>query len=400
VRGLAWLAQANLQRELGDFEQAIFSYRQALPLLPSIGVQSGTYNLITAFGQVYLVQGDLRTAEELYGSYLAQIDETGQGRSPAVGILQSDLGAIEYEQNRLAEARSLFEKGEANSQRSGMVDLVTSIAILGARLSRADRDLPGALQRLKEAHELVRSADAPNLSREVSAWLARLQAEAGEIREAEAWAREIRPCPDHNPGYTHGIELFTLVRVLICQGRLEEAFQLVARLDSLAGAGHSLGRVVEARLLQAEILWAQGHPGQAIARLLESMELAAPGGSLRVFLDEGSRLLPILAAWQLAAPAEAAQNRFALGVLDCLRQESRPAAPGEDLLAETEIADLTAREMDVLRGLIQGWSYPEIAERLVISPGTVKTHVSHIYAKLGVQGRTQAIRRAQELKIG
>jgi LuxR family maltose regulon positive regulatory protein len=53
----------------------------------------------------------------------------------------------------------------------------------------------------------------------------------------------------------------------------------------------------------------------------------------------------------------------------------------------------------VLLGLVQGLSYPEIAERLVISVGTVKTHVSHIYGKLGVQGRMEAIDRAKELKI-
>ncbi len=68
-------------------------------------------------------------------------------------------------------------------------------------------------------------------------------------------------------------------------------------------------------------------------------------------------------------------------------------------LREQDVPELTHRERDVLLGLVQGLSYPEIAERLVISVGTVKTHVSHIYSKLGVQGRMEAIHRAQALKI-
>ena len=71
------------------------------------------------------------------------------------------------------------------------------------------------------------------------------------------------------------------------------------------------------------------------------------------------------------------------------RSPSRPR-PG------TELEHLTPRELEVLNLITQGQSNAEIAETLVVSPATVKTHVAHVLMKLGVRDRAQAVIYAYE----
>jgi DNA-binding NarL/FixJ family response regulator len=74
-------------------------------------------------------------------------------------------------------------------------------------------------------------------------------------------------------------------------------------------------------------------------------------------------------------------------------REQPPARPAE---RETGLATLTERERDVLTAVASGWSNTEIAGRLSIAPTTVKSHVSHILAKIGARARVQAVAFAYE----
>jgi DNA-binding NarL/FixJ family response regulator len=76
----------------------------------------------------------------------------------------------------------------------------------------------------------------------------------------------------------------------------------------------------------------------------------------------------------------------------------RPPDPAADL-GTAERAGLTLREVEVLRLVARGATNREIATRLVVSEGTVKNHVSHILARLGLRDRTQAALHARDLGL-
>ena len=63
------------------------------------------------------------------------------------------------------------------------------------------------------------------------------------------------------------------------------------------------------------------------------------------------------------------------------------------------VEPLSPRELDVLKLLAAGRSNAELARDLVVVEGTVKSHLIHIYGKLGVHTRTQAVARARELGL-
>ncbi len=77
---------------------------------------------------------------------------------------------------------------------------------------------------------------------------------------------------------------------------------------------------------------------------------------------------------------------------------ARPA-PFDGNPRAVESLGISARELRVLEELAAGRSNQEIADRLHVSPNTVKTHVARLYEKLGAKRRTDAVARARELGI-
>jgi DNA-binding CsgD family transcriptional regulator len=110
----------------------------------------------------------------------------------------------------------------------------------------------------------------------------------------------------------------------------------------------------------------------------------------------------------LAIPA--LRDDEVVAVLEFLARERRAPTPGlgralsvigyqlgyilERRRAALEPAMLTARELEVLALAAEGLTSPRIAERLVISPETVKSHLRSVYAKLDVKDRAEAVAQA------
>ena len=89
----------------------------------------------------------------------------------------------------------------------------------------------------------------------------------------------------------------------------------------------------------------------------------------------------------------------ALGIWAGRRLTTRPKATFERNTRAMTALGISDREMEVLELLTEGHTNKEIAERLHVSPHTVKSHVGHLFSKLEVSRRTQAVHKARQLRI-
>jgi DNA-binding NarL/FixJ family response regulator len=134
--------------------------------------------------------------------------------------------------------------------------------------------------------------------------------------------------------------------------------------------------------------------------LLEAVKAGAAG-----YVLKGSPNREVMSAIRRVVDGESPLNQeLAMHVIQRLggeaTQETKPPSGSQPHGPPDRLPhSLTKRELEVLRLLAQGQTNQEIAQGLVVSPLTVKTHVQRIIAKLGVSDRTQAAVRAAELGL-
>ena len=169
---------------------------------------------------------------------------------------------------------------------------------------------------------------------------------------------------------------------------------MLDRLHRAAKAGGRMGRVIEVLALQALAQQAQGQPEPALANLAEAIHLAQPEGYFRLFLDEGAPMIELLTTAGQQAPAS--QQTYIADLLNAYRQGQEKAARSS---LQPLIEPLSDRELEIVGLIAGGMSNSEIAEKLVVTVGTVKWHLNNIYGKLDVRSRTQAVARVRELGL-
>jgi LuxR family maltose regulon positive regulatory protein len=290
-----------------------------------------------------------------------------------------------------------------------------------ARLKWAQGDLAGALDMLEQAEQLQLAFEIRLAPHRARLWLAQAESDPGRLADVARWAREHAIELDDQerayrvtlPGDWREVEQFTLARLLIAQHRtaappalgppdLQPLLRFLDRRVRSAQEGGWIRRTIELSLLQALALQALDDVPRALASLERALTLAEPEGYVRIFVDEGAPMARLLYRAAERGMARDYAGRLLAAFEAGTKDQGLKTKVGDSpsvVRPSSLIEPLSGREIEILELVAQGLTNREIAQKLVISPGTVKVHTSNIYGKLGVHNRTQAVAKARALGI-
>ncbi|MGY1806951.1 LuxR C-terminal-related transcriptional regulator [Blastococcus sp. SYSU D00669] len=371
----------------GDLAAAHRWWSDSAGHLGSAGHVADTLGVAIALADISLAQGRLRRAEATYRRGLATAT-SGAVVLRGAADMHVGLADVLRERDDLAAARRHLAASRELGEHAGLPQNRHRWLVAMARVCQAEGDLAAAVDLLDEAEQLYAGDMFPDV-RPIPAVRARVWTAQGRVGEALGWARERGLSPDDDPTYLREFEHVTLARALLAAGDVEVATRFVARLLAAAEAGERTGSAVELLVLQALARQAGGDDAGALDAIGKALALAEPEGHVRVFADEGRPLAALLRS----CTDHGASPAYARRLLAAAATDGR--APDQPGLVEP----LSARELDVLRLLGSDLDGPGIARALFVSVNTVRTHTKNIYAKLGVNSRRAAVRRAAELDL-
>jgi LuxR family maltose regulon positive regulatory protein len=375
----------------GDPAAAIKVLSEAVSLSRAAGQAFQTLTALSILGRAYEMQAALHRAMETYQEAL-QLG-TGADRRPAPFACMAYVGmaSVLCEWNDLESANEYALEGVRLSELGGFVAYQVFGYALLARTSEAQGDRDSALEYIEQAERVGQGGNyalVKNLATElrVRLWLAQ-----GNLVAAARWAQDRQLSPADELDAAREIEQMAVVRSLLAQDRADAALDLLASLLGAAQAAGRTAHVIKVRVLQALALQAEGDDGRALPALEHAMSLAEPEGFVRTFVDEGEPMAHLLRR----ALTGGTKRDYTGRLLAAFGESPEAASPA----AQTLVEPLTEREMEVLHLIAAGLSNSEIADELVVAVSTVKSHINHIYGKLDVRNRVQAIARAQTLQL-
>jgi LuxR family maltose regulon positive regulatory protein len=356
---------------------------------------------------VLTLQGQLRGGAKLCQNTIDQyLARQGERTIPSLGFVYIPLGQILYEWNDLEAAAHTLSQGIGLGEKVMAVwpvmrDGFTSLAWLKQMQGRPEE----AQSFLERAMDVAERSPEPFGKSDVAAWQARLWLAQDSMAAAIDWAQA------HQANGTEARSEFAevmLARVLLAQGKSDEALEVLAPLGQLLETTGRKNRLIEVLALKALAFQAENDTASALKMLGQALFLAEPEGYCRTFVDEGPSMAALLAQCLLQPGHSADQMRpFSAEYVNQLlaafpphepEPGAAPSSPASPALAYLP-DPLNDREIEVVNLLAAGLTTPEIADRLILAPSTIKWHLRNIYSKLGVHRRSEAIAQARTLGL-
>jgi predicted ATPase/DNA-binding CsgD family transcriptional regulator/transcriptional regulator with XRE-family HTH domain len=328
----------------GDYAQAEACWRESVPLCDELDMRNEKAWALDSIGLAVFYQGDIESADRCFQDALAIFTELGR---------QVSMGMC-----------------------------VAEVALVLAATDRAER----AVALARQAVAVTRHKDSQQMLAYSLNCLGAVLIAAGAPVEARSTLREALQCAWQG-GYTGFVMIaFCYFAELLTRERRDAAPR-----DELEGISLAVALLNCVRTDAATWQVFKDKAATLLAEIAGALPPATPTAAMR---SGESRTVAELVGMVLGEEPTVASARPTSALA------SRPEDPARRRqVAATLVEPLSARELEILRLLAQGYTNQQIADRLHVVVGTVKAHNHHIFGKLGVTNRVQALARARELAL-
>jgi len=413
IRGMIQMIDAMILMDLGDM-------KSALPILERVADEArGAENssllaaVLESRGQVSVAMGRLEDARRCFEDALS----FGRSASAEANWMMcgphSRLAEIFLERADLAGATDHAAKALASLGKSPMRRYVLYGHTAAAQVFMAAGDTKAAIEQLEEAQAFARGARNFRFSPFLSSIRLNVYCFAGDFEAVAEVVRERDLSPQVAVDLKNEGEMTAYARYLIARGDYDDAAHVLSGVLSIVRESGHVQHEVHALTLQALARELLGERALALESLGRATMLGEPGRFNRTFTGEGPVIAGLLEALvdavrRVRAPAEAGSLSYLTYLLRemGIGPETASANTGESQEDATRAAalgllpePLSARELEVLALIASGASNQQIAEHLVVSMSTVKSHINRTYRKLDARSRTQAVARGRQLGI-
>jgi LuxR family maltose regulon positive regulatory protein len=388
----------------GNVQTAMRAFNEAIRVSEKIGDLNISVLARHHLADLHALSGHADEAMNIYKqAYQLALDDEGRPR-PIAGIALIGLGRLAMERDDLEAAEENLTRGIELIYKWGEAGAVSGYTGL-ARLMQARGDFQTALDHSRTALEIAERFDAMDVDDySVKVCQARIWIPLGDFEAVERWAAErslqanlkveaLREEIRTTSSLYRIMEYAAFAWSCIAQHRPDDALSVLEPMLEVSEDSGWKVYSIEILGLMALANKALKRDAQAIEALGRALSYAEQGGYVHLFVEKG----PPMAVLLYQAAERGIHPEFVGKLLAAFPQADKvdESSKGHQAIVEP----LSDREQEVLLLIAEGLSNQEIAQRLVLSVNTVKSHTYNIYGKLGVHSRTQSVAQARMLGI-
>ena len=363
------------------------------------------------YALVLIKQGQIKESKHMLECALHAANEKMGDLSLASALLHLGLGYACYVTNNLEEARLHIDKGFLSIEEHGHVETLHIAFLTKSNLLLRDGKSNESMSLLYDAEDFGRKLNLSHYDTAIAVERIRRLLVEGKSDEAnelftEYGYNDIEGDQKTHTAYERILIEILGVRLLLANMAYDDAILASSLLIERCHRNGILLESVCLSIIQVRAYFEKGQVNKSYRLLSKLIESAATEKLLSLFLEEKTYLVPLWPDFfkryedkpgiEQNSPSAMFVNelRRELGFNKVLMEEQTPDQDKQFVVEES----LSKKELEILNYLDLGLSNKELASTLFVSVSTIKWHLTHIYSKLSVKNRVEAIKAFQREK--